>query len=146
MGAIVHSWDELRAVFVQKQGASFCEKVNAYMERLHWYPDTFEARTGQSLDTYRRIARGDLATPRKSTVMALCVGLGLDYRMATDLLQSAGYALSSTEKTDTAYDYILLMHPGQGLDICNRELKARGVKPLGEKERKPDRIGKKQLA
>jgi len=134
-------WDELRAVFVQNQGASFCKKATAYMEHLHWYSDTFELETGQTLDTYRRILRDDLPAPKKGTAMALCVGFGLDYRMSTDLLQSAGHALSLTNKTDNAYDYVLLIHPGQGLAVCNRELKARGVKPLGEKERKPDRIG-----
>jgi len=139
-------WDKLRAVFVKNQGATFCKKVAAYMEHLHWYFDTFEAETGQTLDTYRRILRDDLPAPKKYTAMALCIGLGLDYRMAIDLLQSAGHALSLTNKTDNAYDYVLLMHSGQGLAVCNRELKARGVKPLGEKERKPDRIGTVKLS
>ena len=135
-------WDELRTVFLRNQGATFCKKVSAYMEHFHWYFDTFERETGQTLDTYRRILRDDLPNPAKGLAMTFCVGLGLDYRMATDLLLSAGHALSPMKKVDTAYDYVLLMYPGQGLAVCNRELRARGVTPLGEvKERKPNRIG-----
>ena len=139
-------WDGLRAVFVRMQGAAFCAKVTAYMTYLHWYADTFMERTGQSQDTYRRITRSELLAPKKIMVMAICVGLGLDYRMAVDLLLSAGYALSLTNKTDIAYDYVLLKHAGEGLEVCNRELIARGVKPLIVLERKPTRIGKVKIA
>ena len=142
MGMDRGEWDELRAVYVQNLGATFCQKVAAYVKHFRWDFETFELQTGQTQDTYRRILRDDIVNPTKGLAMTFCVGLGLDYRMATDLLQSAGHALSPTKKVDMAYDYILLMYPGQGLEVCNRVLKAWGVNSLGVvKERKPNCIG-----
>ena len=40
----------------------------------------------------------------------------------------------------------MLKHAGEGLEVCNRELRARGVKPLIVLERKPARIGKVKVA
>lgn len=126
------NWEALCAAYVQNLGANFCDKANAYMQCLHWYPDTFEDQTGLSRTTYQRICHGKNENPDKGTVMALCVGLGLDCHMTTDLLRSAGYVLSSTINTDKAYAYLLLMYHGQGLEFFNRELEARGEKILGK--------------
>jgi len=141
-----NEWEELREVFVRNQGSDFCGKVNAYLSHLHWYSDTFEDATGLTLETYRRIIRNELPNPKKDTVMMLCAGFGLDYRMSTDLFQSAGHALSLTNKKDKAFDYVLLMFPGQGLAVYNRELVAQGLKPLQTKDRKPGKIGNVKIS
>jgi len=129
------NWDALRAVYVQIRSATFCEQVNAYMQHLGWDSSTFEEQTGQSENTYNCVVRGDLISPSKRRAMAFCIGLGLDYRMSIDLLDSVGYTLSPWSETDTAYDYVLLSPNIQGLEDCNGELEARGVKPLRVEEK-----------
>lgn len=46
-------------------------------------------------------------TPRKNTVMALCLALNLDLDRSTDLLSKAGYAFSSASITDLIVRYCI---------------------------------------
>ena len=46
-------------------------------------------------------------TPRKNTVMALCLALNLDPDRSTDLLAKAGYAFSSASVTDLIVRYCI---------------------------------------
>lgn len=138
-------WEKLRDAYKKSITLPFCDKVNAYMMCLHWNSSIFKDKTGLAKDAYRRIYRNDknYKNPEKDTVMAICVGLGLDYRLAVDLLQSVEHALSPfSNKVDEAYEYILLELHGQPLEVCNQELIRRGIDPLGAKEYKPDKIGK----
>ncbi|MCL2509221.1 MAG: hypothetical protein FWF05_08605 [Oscillospiraceae bacterium] len=139
-------WDKLRSAYKKSLGLPFCDKVNAYMRCLHWNAAVFELRTELTPDTYYRISRRELKNPKKNTIIALCAGLGLDYRLSTDLLQSAGHSLSAFDEIDNAHDYVLTELHGQPLEVCNRELVRRGIEPLGTKEHKRDKIGKKKIS
>ena len=139
-------WQGLREVWKQSAGQPFSGKAAAYMKYRRWNAAIFEDRTGLAADTYRRINRGELNSPKKHTTVALCAGLDLDYRLAADLLQSTGMALSPFDETDRAYEYILTEMRGRGLDACNRFLETRGLPPLGAQERNTDRIGKVNIA
>jgi hypothetical protein len=139
-------WQGLYEVWKQAAGLPFSGKAAAYMKYLHWKPAIFEDRTGLAADTYRKINRGELNNPKKYTAMALCTGLDMGYRLAADLLQSAGLALSPFDETDQAYEFILTEMRGRGLDACNQFLEARGLPPLGTQERNTDRIGKVKIA
>ena len=95
-------YNELRGLFREHLADQFCVKAAAYMQHYKWKPLDFEERTCLSADTYSKISNGK-ARPGKRTVVALCVGLALDYRMAVDLLSSAGYTFTLNDAVDDAY-------------------------------------------
>jgi len=144
----VRSFDEfggIRAEFKKHLAGTFCEKAAAYMRYYHWNKVIFEQRTGLAADTFSKINTGRLR-PEKRTVMSLCVGFPLDYRMALDLLDSAGCSLTLNDPHDAAYDYVLSDMRGESIEACNRFLRARGAPLLGLQERNTDRIGKVKIA
>ena len=144
----VRSYDDfggIRAEFKRHLAGTFCEKAAAYMKHYNWYPETFQVRTGLSNDIYSKINTGRLR-PTKRIAVSVCAGLALDYRMDTDLLDSAGCTLSLNDPLDAAYDYILLDMRGEPIEACNLYLEARGLPPLGTLERNTDRIGKVTIA
>ena len=143
----VISYDEfsgIRVEFKKHLADTFCVKAAAYMSHYHWNTETFQARTGLSNNTHNMIVNGKLK-PTKRTAVAFCVGLALDYRMAVDLLDSAGCSLSLNNQTDEAYDYLLSEMRGETIEACNAVLQKRGVPPLGSQERNTDRIGKVKI-
>jgi hypothetical protein len=136
----------IRAEYRLHLAGTFCEKAAAYMKHYHWYTDDFQARTGLSNDIYSKIQTGKLKRPIKRIVVSVCVGLALDYRMATDLLHCAGCSLVLNDPLDAAYDYILSDMRGDTIDACNIFLEEQGLPPLGTQERNTDRIGKVAIA
>jgi len=144
----VRSYDDfggIRAVFKNHLADDFCTKATAYMKHYRWNTAIFQARTGLSNNTYSTIINGKLK-PTKRTAVAFCVGLALDYRMAVDLLDSAGCSLALNDPTDEAYDYILSDMRGETIKACNAVLRRRGIPPLGAQERNTNRIGKVTIA
>ena len=65
--------------------------------------------------------------PTKRVIVAICVGLKLDYAEALELLKLAGYALVLYDKVDYAYHYILQKCNELDIDLCNELLEACGI-------------------
>ena len=145
----VRGYDEfggIRAEYKKHLAGTFCEKAAAYMRYYRWNTSVFEKRTGLNADTFSKINNGRLKRPEKRIAVTLCVSLALDYRMALDLLDSAGCSLALNDPHDAAYDYVLSDMRGESIEACNRVLRERGVPLLGLRERNTDRIGKVKIA
>lgn len=56
---------------------------------------------------FSRIRTDNGYQPKKNTVFALIIGLGLNLNEAENLLESAGYAISHSIKLDTIMEYII---------------------------------------
>lgn len=69
-------------------------------------------------------------TPKKSTVAAFCVALGLDIHTARDLMARAGYAMSRSNMFDVIVEYFLLMGIDD-VDMVNQVLFAYDQPLLG---------------
>lgn len=142
---IFQKFSDIRAVYKAHLADTFSGKVAAYMEYHHWNKIVFMDRTGLSEDAYSKIRKGKMLRAEKRIVMSLCVGLAVDYCMATDLLQSAGCPLLLNDPVDEAYDFVLTEMRGCSLEDCNAFLESQGIPLLGTKESKPNRIGNKQI-
>jgi hypothetical protein len=105
------------------------------MQARKWNSAIFKEKTLLNESIYSRIKNGQLAKPDIRTVMAICVGLDLDYFRATELLASAGHVLTSTEE-DEAYYYILNNCRGEPIKKRNEFLTSVGILALGAKPRK----------
>ncbi|MCL1878387.1 MAG: helix-turn-helix transcriptional regulator [Defluviitaleaceae bacterium] len=105
------------------------------MQARKWNSSIFTERTLLNQSIYSRIKNGQLSKPDIRTVMAICVGLDLDYFRATELLASAGHVLTSTDE-DEAYFYILNNCRGEPIQKRNKFLTSLGILALGVKPRK----------
>ncbi len=68
--------------------------------------------------------------PKKKTVLALSIGLKLDMNKMQELLASAGYALSPSDKSDLIISYFVENKKYNIVDI-NIALYDKGLEPLG---------------
>ncbi len=68
--------------------------------------------------------------PKKETVVACCFGLKLDKKTADELLDSAGYTLTSSIQWDRIIEYCIC-HEIYDLDQVNQVLYAKGEKCIG---------------
>lgn len=68
--------------------------------------------------------------PKKRNILALAIGLQLDMQTMKDLLASAGYALSPSDKTDLIVSYYVENKKYNIFDL-NITLFDRGLEPLG---------------
>ena len=82
-----------------------------------------------SLTAFKNILKGKTKKPSISTIIRLCFGLQLPYRLSISFLNSAGYVLSNSEE-DTAYDFILSHFTYGSLDNANEYLEFMGLNPL----------------
>lgn len=64
--------------------------------------------------------------------VSICVGINLRPSASFDLIESAGYKLQKTIKTDSCYLEILDHYPDRGsIEQCNEKLKQMGMPPSG---------------
>lgn len=59
---------------------------------------------------FSKIRKGNGYTPRKSTILALCIALELSLEETDELLARAGYAFSHASKFDIIVEYFILHH------------------------------------
>jgi len=115
---------------------SFCQLVKGFMERRRWNSIVFKEKTLLGDAMYSRIVNNDIRSPSFHTVMTICVGLGLNVKMAEQLLNTAGYAFGVTEEFQV-YHFILTSMNGYSIDECNTFLEHMGMEPLGSRHRAP---------
>lgn len=120
----------------QKNFQTFGEKATAIMKRKHWNSTIFKERTLLDDMAYSRIINSNDSLPSLRTVMAVCIGLGLDIQLATSLLASAGYSLG-TSREHQLYHFLLTAFEGKSIDECNVFLESMDVKPLGTQTKRP---------
>jgi len=115
---------------------SFAAMARQLMERQHWNSSSFKDKTLLDDSTYSRIMNGSEKHWSLDTVIAICVGLGVDRQTADKLLEAAGYAFGAGRK-HRAYSFLFTAFRGKSIDECNAFLESEGIRPLGNRPRKP---------
>jgi len=124
---------EQEYVEFSEYAATFYEKVDVLMKQRNWYPATFKDKTLLNDMDYSRYMTDRTKAPSLARVMAICIGLDVDQRIAVDLLAAAGYRLNPTREHQ-AYQFALNHYRGR-IDECNDFLVDRGFRPLGAQSR-----------
>ena len=112
---------------------TFWQKLWQYIRLRNMNSAVFAEKTLLDESYYRHAQRNDgKALPEVRTVVAMCVGLGLDLPQSQELLRLAGRALNDSRE-HVAYGFVLSMLRGQSIYDCNTFLAEVGVRPLGAK-------------
>jgi len=115
---------------------SFSRLARQLMERQHWNSSIFKEKTLLDEATYSRIVNGEDKLWTLGTVMAFCVGYGVDKETGDRLLEAAGHTFGAHRK-HRAYSFLLTGFQGKSIDDCNVFLESEGIAPLGSRPRKP---------
>lgn len=138
-------WKEIKGQFEQdfanslKYNKSFTEIISQILEGETYA--SFEEKTRlcpNQLDCLRKQVNAE-NPPWRKTLISVCVGYGLDLMMTQELLHSLGLELSSQNRSDYAYIFLLTRYRGKNIEKCNEILKGLGIEEkywLGEYARK----------
>jgi hypothetical protein len=113
---------------------TFCKIVTDKMEKKGWDYKNFMDNTLLNASIYYAIIKNKQRNTSLSTVIAICIGLGLNITDSEYLLSLCGYRLRNTI-IDSAYRCIL-MYANLGIDYCNSILANYGIPELGSQVRK----------
>lgn len=83
--------------------ATFQEKLEEYISRSDMKPADIYRAANLDKRLFSKIRKSDSRSPKKSTVLALSVGLRLNISEIEDFLKRAGYALSPASKSDVIF-------------------------------------------
>jgi len=98
---------------LEMETVSFSQLAWAHMVRCNCKSEMiFRAKTGLSEKIYKGIKNGSINEPEVTTIMKICVGLGLHYLHSLQLFEKAGYDLiNSSFKLHKFCNFLLRVHP-----------------------------------
>jgi len=114
-----------------EKGMDFVSLARGYIKRSKVNRMVLMQRTLLSEKTIQRIDNDDRFKASADTVMALCVGLKLPYRVCEQLFASIGVALEGTQR-NRVFRMILSSYPGHDIYSVNEVLESLGEKPICE--------------
>ncbi|MDT8900240.1 ImmA/IrrE family metallo-endopeptidase [Anaeroselena agilis] len=118
---------------------TFAQLAADLMKRKRWNSVTFKEKTHLDDATYSRIVNNEEKEWSLRTVMAVCVGLGVNARTTDKLLAAAGHTLS-TSREHQLFSFLLTSFEGQSIDECNTFLESMEIMPLGNRPRKREAV------
>ena len=143
--SVIDNGDELRRkqkkyndklAFYKETHPTFTTLAKRLMERKQpsWSSGTFSRKTYLDESMYRKIYTNDDKGWSLRTVLAFCVGICASEYLATQVLASAGYVLTSSDE-DQAYALLFTEFEGCSMEECNYFLESIHIEPLGSKTR-----------
>jgi hypothetical protein len=117
--------------FLNRPAFSFAQAAWAHIGRLNISRKEFCERTLLSEKTYERLRDGTANSPSLQTVVQICVGLGLGGVFGEQLLELAGYKLSTRQ---LAYKKVLCSCRGHSIYECDEILTALGMPSIIPKQ------------
>ena len=115
------------------ESVTFWQKLWQYIRLRNMNSAVFAEKTLLDESYFRHAEKNDgKALPEVRTVVAMCIGLGLDLPQSQELLRLAGRALNDSRE-HIAYGYVLSMLRGQSIHECNTFLAEIGIRTLGAK-------------
>lgn len=114
----------------QVEGKSFSETLFKFIDDKG-LEDT-QVYTDSNIDRklFSKIRIDNQYNPRKTTVLALCIGLKLNLMEAKELLETAGYSLSKSKLTDVIVESYII-NKEYDIDQINEELYEEKLPLLG---------------
>ena len=86
---------------------TFSEKLQAYLMQHEGKDSAIYGDGAMSRQLFNKIINAKDYTPKKSTAIQLAIGLHLDLAQTQDLLASAGYVLTHSDKRDVVVEYYI---------------------------------------
>jgi hypothetical protein len=118
---------------------TFAQLAVGLMKLKHWNSVTFKEKTHLDDATHSRIVNRAEKEWSLRTVMAVCVGLGVNAQIADKLLAAAGHTLSASREHQL-FSFLLTSLEGKSIDECNTFLESMEITPLGNRSRKRDAV------
>lgn len=115
---------------------SFSDMLMRLIKESGMTPPQCYSKAGITKQHFSKINSDSLYQPKKDTVVAFALTLGLGLDKSKDLLESAGFALSHASIRDIIIEYFILNRI-KSIDDLNAALDAKGYNILGEKARAP---------
>jgi hypothetical protein len=112
---------------------TFCDMCSKLMDNAGWTYNDFEEYTLHNRNTYYAIKNNNLK-PEIETIVAICIGLGLDIHTSEELLSRRGLGFDTSSKHYT-YRILITLYSHNGIDYCNDLLEEMAMPLLGSKER-----------
>lgn len=115
---------------------TLCHCLWYLMEKKGWkYPEKFSEETHLHPNFHGRIKNNKQNNMNTQTLMAICVGLGLTYRLTEKLFEKSNNKLKPYEDPDMTYIRILETFPKISINDFNSLLNVKGIKELGTEMR-----------
>ena len=133
--------DDTEEIELMKMAAdpqvTLCQCLWFLMENRKWiYPGKFNDCTGLHTNYHGKIKNNEYNNMGKSTLWAVCVGLGINTRMVEMLFSKSDHKLNRFADPDRLYLRILEIIPGISVADFNEVLKFGNVETLGTKSKK----------
>ncbi|MDR2658006.1 MAG: hypothetical protein LBB86_09295 [Oscillospiraceae bacterium] len=109
--------------------------VSIEMKRQKWDGVVFHDKTLLDQSLYSYIVGQKAKEWSLRTVVAICVGLGVNKDMADRLLTAAGFAFGATLR-HRAYAFLFTNLQGYPIEDCSAFLVAEGLEPLGSRKQR----------
>ena len=93
--------------FLFRTAPTFSEKLQKYLMQHEGKDSAIYGDGAMSRQLFNKIINSKDYTPKKSTAIQLAVGLHLDFDQTQDLLSSAGYVLTHSDKRDVVVEYYI---------------------------------------
>ena len=114
---------------------TLCQCLWFLMENRKWlYPEKFNELTSLHKNYHGKIKNNNYNNMGKKTLLAICVGMGINIRMIELLFQKRQILLNRYTQPDKTYYYILEKLPGITVDGFNSILRDLHIPELGTKE------------
>ena len=108
---------------------TFSDKIERFIQSKNLTSVQFYKAADIDRKVYSAMRNNKRYQPKKETAIACCFGLGLSLEETEELLDSAGYSLSTSIRRDVIIRYCLLQHNYSIYDV-NAILDAAGEKTL----------------
>lgn len=115
---------------VEEAGETFCEMLFRIIKEKGVKESEVYKNACIDRKLFSKIRNNPAYHPKKTTVLALSIALKLDIENTIEFLESAGYALSSGEKSDIIIGYFIEKKIFE-LDTINSALYEFGEKTIG---------------
>ena len=112
---------------------SFSEKVLSLLSQREGKYSEIYNEVGMSRQLFNKIITNKNYFPKKNTAIQIAVGLHLNYEQTQELLSSAGYMLSHSDKRDVILEYFL-KQPNYQIDNIDTVMFSEGLACVGKYE------------
>lgn len=111
---------------------TLCQCLTFLMDNRGWkYPRTFREKTKLHENYYGKIKNDKYNNMGRDVLMAVCVGLGLTFRITEMIFNKSSYKLNYYQEPDKTYVHILEHMPGLRMIDFNRILEKSHLPKLG---------------
>lgn len=104
---IEENLSEIESIIKNAKNKTFAETLFSFIDARGLTDSEVYKKSGVNRRVFSDIRCKKDSVPTKRSVMALCLGLELNIDDTTNLLKSAGYALSNSDKLDLIFKYCI---------------------------------------